>query len=423
MRKIFSLFLTLSLLFLTACNTPPKASSNSDNQEQPTGAFNPEDVIVANSTYNKFIDLPSRIIFYAQNALGQWYNMYYSKADGNVYLYCFDPFCDHSGGECLANPSDLYDQQNLLKDRIDIDTIRFINGRFYAVAYNSGRILSFNFDGIDMQLEYDGDYPIEVIHSNGAWMPKVMSYGPYLYIDHRADTSDDGKKHILRFNTETKEMEDLTEQTGRYAWPSFFYNGEMYARTETGDPVKASPDLTVYEETVPLKTFYHFYGSSFIYSMYDDDYNPLGIGIYDMATGEDKKVSNEKFGFSEKGISIIEMDENYIYFVDAEEVVAGYKLHPKTGKKYAVTKNDGKLYRMDHDGTNIVCIYDDPSIGFSYYDAIVFDGNTIIINATKYRSVEGDTEGLVETYAGGYYVGKFGEDGMVEELKPIEFVG
>ena len=78
---------------------------------------------------------------------------------------------------------------------------------------------------------------------------------------------------------------------------------------------------------------------------------------------------------------------------------------------------------MDHDGTNIVCIYDDPSIGFSYYDAIVFDSNTIIINATKYRSVEGDTEGLVETYAGGYYVGKFGEDDLIEELKPIEFVG
>ena len=423
MKKLFALFLAFALLFLTSCNKNPVDPDNSDDPQDPTGAFDPEDMIIANATYDKFIGLPSRVICYAQNPFGGWYNMYYSKADGKAYIYCFDPLCDHSGGKCLANPSDIYDRQNLLKDRIDIETIRFINDRFYAVAYNSGRILSFNFDGIDMRLEYDGNYPIEIIGSNGAWMPKVMSYGPYLYIDHRANTSDDGMKHVLRFNTETKELEDLTEKTGRYAWPSFFYNGEMYAKTETGLSVKASPDLTVCEETSPLKSFYHFSGSSFIYSMYDDNDNPLGIGVYNMATGEDKKFTNEELGFSEKGISAIGMDENYIYFCDVKTVFAGYKLHPKTGEKIAVNKNDGKLWRMDHDGTNVMCIYDDPSIEFSYHNAIFFDGNTIIINAKKYRPVEGDTVGLVEAYGSGYYVGKFSENGMIGELKPIEFVG
>jgi len=430
MKKLFSLFLAFSLLFLTACNTNPPASSknpssSSSSTDKPQSLLDavPKDTIVMNNSITGvFIHLPSRVMF-NMHTNGTYYNVYYSKADGKVYTYCFDPLCDHNVGKCLAVPSSVYDQENFLKNSIDIETIRFINDRFYAVAYNSGKILSFNFDGTDMKMEYDGDYSMDIIRMNGAWTPNIVSYGPYIYIDQRATASEDGKRHVLRFNVETKELEDLTEKTGYYLWPSYFYNGEVYAQTEKFEPVKTNLDFTVYEECDTYKNLQHFAGSKFVYYIQDEKYNILGIGIHDMATGEEKQLLNEELGFSEKGIKLIGMDEDYIYFVDANEVLAGYKIHPKTGKQVPVTKNDGKLYRMDHDGTNIVCIYDDSSIGFSYYDAIVFDGNTIIINATKYRSVEGDTEGLVETHASGYYVGKFGEDGMVEELKPIEFVG
>ena len=411
MKKLFSLFLALLLLFLTACNTTPPASSDdpgsTDHPQQPTNS-----IVINSGGY--FLNLPSRVIFQMNVAYGTHYNVYYSKADGKAYTYCFDPLCSHENDECLA--SVFWDSFGMSGSAL------LINNRFYISQFDTGTIISFNFDGTDKRIEYEAGFEFGELPA-GAWSPNIVSYGPYIYYEQRATTSDDGKAHNLRFNVETKEMEDLTDKTGVYLWPYYFYNGEMYAMTETHEPMKVSLDFTVCEKTDQFKYFKHFSGSSFIYTVQDEAYNRLGVGIYDMATGEDRQITYEELGFPEKGINPIGMDENYIYFLDAKSVHAGYKLHPKTGKKLKVTKNDGKIYRMNRDGTNVVCVFNDPGLDFEYLEAIVFDGNSIIIRANRYRPVEGDTEGLVESYDNGYYVGTAREDGTFDELKLIEFVG
>ena len=424
MKKLFSLFLAFSLLFLTACNTNPPASSDDPSNSNPSSSSSstekpqslldsiPRDTIIQ-TMGGDFINLPSRVIFQMYVDIGVYYNVYYSKADGKAYTYCFDPLCNHENEECFAG---FFDAFNIGGSAL------FINNRFYVTDFDLGTIMSFNFDGTDKKIEYEAGFEMEQF-SAGAWSPNVKAYGPYIYFDQRADASEDGKKHTLRFNVETKEMEDLTEKTGHYLWPSYFYNDEVYAETEKFEPVKTNLDFTVYEECDTFKNIQYFSGSTTAYYVQDKKYNTLGMSICDIATGEEKQIMNEELGCSEKGFNLIGMDDNYIYFLDAEKAVAGYQLHPRTGKKYAVTKNNGKIYRINHDGTNVVCIYDDPTLDLDWFSSIVFDGNSIIIKAKKYRPVEGDTEGLVETYAGGYYVGKFGEDGMIEELKPIEFVG
>ena len=134
MKKLFTLFLALALLFLTACNTatPPvstdaNGSTISGNQtegsntgtgngtngtEAPVGdnwldAYRGK--VVSASYLNDFIDIPSRIIFEASvEGAGSYggsmvYNFYYSKADGKAYIYCFDPLCNHM--ECMAGPA------------------------------------------------------------------------------------------------------------------------------------------------------------------------------------------------------------------------------------------------------------------------------------------------------------------------------
>jgi hypothetical protein len=129
-------------------------------------------------------------------------------------------------------------------------------------------------------------------------------------------------------------------------------------------------------------------------------------------------------GMPEDGIAfMLAMDEDYIYFCNSTQVLAGYKLHPRTGEKIAVYKYDGKIYRAEHDGANAVCIYDNPNMDYDINRATVFDGNTIIIYGQRYRSFEGDVEGLVEVYGSGYYVGTIGEDGKIDELKLVEIVG
>lgn len=433
MKKLFALLLAFMLLFLTACNnTPPsgtngdgssESSDNSGTDTQSPSADIPENTLVGNGNTH-FIHLPSRVMFYANIASGKSYNVYYSKADGKVYVYCFDPLCDHSGGKCLAFPS-YFDEESggVVNNSLDMGTVRFINGRFYGVVSSSGKIISFNFDGTDMKIEYDAGYREGEAPPNGPWSPNTAAYGPYLYIDQRPVVSLDGKKHTLRFNVETKEMVDLTEQTGHYAWPAYFYNDIVYADTESYSPIKTNLDFTVWEETEPFEISQYFSGNMIIYSVHDEKWNTLGIGSYDVTSGERKVYTNEMLGMPEDAIvSMLAMDEDYIYFYNSNRILAGYQLHPKTGQKIAVYKYDGKIYRAEHDGTNAVCIYDDPDMDYDINRATVFDGNTIIVYGKYYRSIEGDIEGLVEEYGGGYYVGKIGADGKINDLKPVEIV-
>ena len=432
MKKIFALFLAFTLLCLTACNTKPPVGTNGDGSnssgstgtdvQTPSVAI-PENTLVGNGNTH-FIHLPSRIMFHTSVAAGEVYNVYYSKADGKVYVYCFDPLCDHSGGKCLAFPS-YFDEESggVVNNSLDMGTVRFINGRFYGVVSSSGKIISFNFDGTDMKIEYDAGYREGEAPPNGAWSPNTVAYGPYLYIDQRPAVSLDGKKHTLRFNVETKEMVDLTEQTGHYAWPKYFYNDIVYADAEDYSPIKTNLDFTVFEKTEAFETSQYFSGNRIIYSVHDEKWNTIGIASYDVATGERTQFTNEMLGMLEDAIvSMLAMDEDYIYFYNSNRILAGYQLHPKTGQKIAVYKYDGKIYRAEHDGTNAVCIYDNPDMDYDINRATVFDGNTIIIYGNLYRSIAGDTEGLIEVYDSGYYVGTISEDGKIDELKLVEIV-
>ena len=118
------------------------------------------------------IGLPSRIVFQAAIGDGPKLTYYYSKADGNAYVYCYDPLCDHTKYTCLGNPQ---------KDHTGwfFNQTFFINNRFYAIdAY--GKIYSFAFDGTDKKLEYDAGYLARV------WRGPI-AYGPYIYIDSKAE--------------------------------------------------------------------------------------------------------------------------------------------------------------------------------------------------------------------------------------------
>ena len=153
MKKLFALLLALSCLFLTACNNNPADStlgtgtgtgtgtSNTQNQAQPS-ELELKDTIVFNLN-NGFVDLPSRVVFEMSVDYGKIYTLYYNKADGNAYAYCFDPLCKHEEGTCLANPSEFGWSFNYTL---------FINNRFYTQT-PYGKIVSYAFDGTDMRIE------------------------------------------------------------------------------------------------------------------------------------------------------------------------------------------------------------------------------------------------------------------------------
>ena len=427
MKKLFALLLACMMLFLTACNqTPPSetttgSSPNSSHDQENPNESELKDTIIR-IAYNDFIETPSRILFESKTGNGI-YTFYYSKADGKAYVYCFDPLCDHAGEKCLANPHELGSDGAKLSDFLFWST-SFINNRFYTVTQH-GQIYSFSFDGSDLKIEYGPEsFKFEELSSvYCVWDPNIEVYEEYIYI--RMDADENGNPHTLRFNTETKEMDDLTEKTGNFLKPDFFYNGEIYGRVRNQSGYgwyKADLDMKNMEPIEDPMVSNRFYGSIFFDNAYDDFYDydnrkVIGIQAHDMKTGETKILTNEMLGLEDRQYIVAAADETYIYFYQYKKVRLGER-ETHWGVKPVSKYNEGKLYRVKHDGTECTLIYDNPNFEFNSREAIIC-GDKIILDGSEYAVGE---DGYVVCTSSGMQVGTIGEDGKIEKFEMIELV-
>ena len=405
MKKLFALLLAFTLLFLTACNNNPAASTTTGtgaDNSQNAGTVNElelKDMIVCNDNKG-WIDLPSRIVYH-QN--GQ--NYYYSKVDGQSYVYCFDPLCNHEGGDCLANPANSQILGWLFEYTL------FINDRFYTQT-PYGKIVSYAFDGTDMRIEYDAGYDPKMVNQIG-WTSNPVAFGSYIYINQRKD--EEGKPNTLRFNTETGEMENLTKKTGNYILPYYFYNGVLYGRDSRWLWVKSDIDLNSCEEIEKFQIFNISHGSRFFYEAQDDEWNTVGIAVGDMKTGESEVLTNETIGIDHPAY-IFCVDEDYIYFYQQESIYLG-EILIKGELKPTTKGNNGSIYRINHDGTGLVCIYEE--------DDFEITGRVAVVSGDQFL-VEGRNiivrDNQVETWDSGVLVGTIGADGKIDSLDPVEVV-
>ena len=400
MKKLFALLLALTMLFLTACNNSPTDSTSGTGTDDSQNAETVSELEVKDTIFYNlnmgFIDLPSRIIYDA----GKVY--YYSKADGNAYVYCFDPLCEHKDGYCMANSS-------TAKAPFIFENTFFINNRFYYHT-GFGQIISFSFDGTDKKIEYDGEY--EEFEIPGNFWGHCMSAGHYIYIDLYSYASEDGKAHTLRFNVETGEMEDLTEKTGNYIWPTFLYNGMIYGYDEGVGFLKADLDLNSCEEIEKIPYTSNCFGSCF-YSIVRAKDGNMKVRVYDMKTESTEYY--EIPGLKNLAITLY-VDENYIYFYQKEIIYLGDRWYKDELKPYEKT-NNGSIYRVNLDGTGLVCIYEE--------DDFEITGRVAVVSGDQFL-VEGRNiivrDNQVETWDSGVLVGTIGADGKIDSLDPVEVV-
>ncbi|MBE6665860.1 MAG: hypothetical protein E7603_06560 [Ruminococcaceae bacterium] len=188
--------------------------------------------------------------------------------------------------------------------------------------------------------------------------------------------------------------------------------------------VKADLELKEIESIEEQPTTNQFYRSVFFDNAYDNpiDYNnrkTIGIQAYDMKTGETKIITNEMLGLEEKSYTIVATDENYIYFYPYKKTLVG-KRKSHWGDQDVYTTNEGKLYRVKHNGTECALIYDNPNFefDFNYREAVICE-DKILIRGQEY-SVGAD--GYVVYHSGGMMIGTMGEDGKIEKFEPIELV-
>ena len=86
------------------------------------------------------------------------------------------------------------------------------------------------------------------------------------------------------------------------------------------------------------------------------------------------------------------------------------------GKEYTREKNkaSGTLYRMDRDGTNIVCVYDNPEYELGL-EAIIYDDK--IVMKGQYIKIE---DGQLKTWGGALQVATINPDGTIGEFVGVE---
>jgi len=437
MKKLFSLFLALSLLFLTACNIAPSTGTTASGpqdggttESQAPGSSGTEkepwnwqdelqDQIVIATYSSEMIDIPSRIIFesYLDDRDGE-HTLYFSKADEKAYIYCFDPLCNHTDMTCLAKPNDGTFQSL----GWNLGNSFLYENRFYCVTHH-GQIASFSFDGTDKRIDYDMEYEFPPHQQYTVWYP-AGRYGPYLYIDLNMDLSG-AERHLLRYNLDTKEMEDLTEKTGNYISPSYFYNGKIYGQgmaSKTGDTqFVADLDLNTIEVNENFVYQEYCSGNLIVGYTYVNNNSTMqsGIDIFNIETGEHTTISHKELGTGDYVIVATVTDE-HIYFYEGKGVFLGKITQIVNGKEkeIAVSKrNNGKLYRMDLDGTNIVCVYDNPDYELNRNTVIY--GDRVVIQG-QYVKLE---NGEKKVWGGPLQVAVINEDGTFGEFREVEFVG
>ena len=393
-------FFTFSFSICLAVSPIAEFISKITNRNKLSAELELKDTIVSNINRG-FIELPSRVV-YEQG--GTTY--YYRKGKGKAYVYCSDPFCKHNGGDCFATPWTSADMRGF-----QFEYTFFINNRFYGHTGN-GKIISFSFDGTDMKIEYNTDYG----SAKNPW-GHCMAIGPYIYIDLCSYASKDGKAHTLRFNVETGEMEDLTEKTGNYIYPCFFYNGEIYGYDTGLGRLKADLDLNycVKIEKIPYSNFSA--GSCFFQTTYDDKY-AIGIEIYDMKTGESVILSHETLGI-EKTPRILCVDENYIYFYEYQKYYIGNILIGRGIYESVYKNNNGSIYRIRHDGTDLTCVYSEPDFTIDHPQTAIIVGDQLLVYGQNIRV----RNNVKEVWDKGLLVGTIGANGKISELKPVEVVG
>ena len=376
--------------------------TTTEKTEIPEGYTVPEELKDTIIQMNRllFVDLPSRILFSHSLEKGYWagnqwrsiggnHTVYYSKADGEVYVNCFDPLCEHRN--CSAT-----------KAMGGMDQF-FINNRFYKLS-PSGEIISYNFDGTDMIVELD-------LALTDPWGAYNIAYDKYIF---SVRIMENEEYHVFRYDTEKKIFEDLTEKTGICILPIFAYNGEIYGQTTNGLPIKTDLSLSYIEGTENYSAdgvYTLSSGSCFIgiARNKEDSSSSLGIQIFDIKTGIKTIITNETIGHTVQ--TILYVDENYYYFLANEPIYIGKSRSNNDLYNWC----GGKIYRVNRDGTDCVCIYDNKGKEF---DSMIVYEDTVIVSASEI-GVHG---GIAQTWASGMYIGEINEDGTIDSLEWVEVI-
>jgi hypothetical protein len=149
-----------------------------------------------------------------------------------------------------------------------------------------------------------------------------------------------------------------------------------------------------------------------------DHLETIGISFYDIETGEQRIVTKEELGLDFYPHFCAATDE-YFYFYNPNPLYLGtaiFNLNGKEVERKVQKMNNGKLYRMNKDGTNIVCVYDNSEYELDR-NVIIYDDK--IVMQGRYMKVENKVQTI---WGGAIQVATINPDGTIGEFVEVEIL-
>lgn len=325
MKRVISVLIAISTLFLVSCGAPRKV----ENKAAP----------FASATYHRVIEAPSRVLL----ADAKLY--YYSKADGESYPFCFNPLCRHTFGENC--PSVLFGgSKSITGQMVYCDE----TGRFFFAR--GQKIYSMSFDASDIKLECslgeDGDVSQKMYDKN--LIKSMRSYGRYVYF--MFTNAETGHAQILRLDSKTSKLKEMTSGETEWVIAYEIADGYVYFKMTTSDNLMNyyTADLDFNNKKVISDPVYP--SDALVIGLYDGKWfyerTPEGLVKFDPLTEEKVLVSGDPEFL--KFAQILAVNERGVYFTYDETKNVGKEYISAYGEYRDVFLSGTKIGVLQKDG-------------------------------------------------------------------------
>ena len=277
----------------------------------------------ASSRYHACIEMKSRVLM----ADSQTNNMYYySKADGESYVFCFDPLCQHTVQERCV--SQLFCNTFSTASQI-IYSER--NNRIYIVR--GQQIYSVSFDASDLrhecsvgeagviQREYENEW--ELYSYDNDYIIDLRQYENFIFF--LSKNEETGYWQVYKYNSDTKELNELTakdeqiiayEIADGYIFAKGVING-AYSYFVT-DFDFADRKYVSYPTRAPGNEYIDVYDGEYFYGCSDKT-----IFAFNPQTGELKTISTDDSAVQG---AIVAVHDGYLYKILSQKSIYRIKI-------------------------------------------------------------------------------------------------
>ena len=368
--------------------------------------------------------------------------VYYSKADGEFYRFCFDPFCTHSTYGENYSPSGCV--AGMMGEGENNKPV-FINTRVYFVF--SGNIYSCSEFATDLRIECKFGETRQIKLSNGVTIiqsPKIDQFKSDEDKLFFKQVSEEGTVVQYMYDTKSRKLVNLDEKIEKLAADSGvnlvlydFKNGKVYFEAyknykntnDTGKFVGYFSTDDDFSSLVPVEKIFKNFG------IFETDIGNISL-TNDESENKTQLINSKFNGDTEILIDdvkstlggtrwLLYINSEHLFFNRNEHILLGYTKQPYlTGSGLQDQKTDfynydgGRIYRFDFKTNEIKCVFDNTDFQNFKIQYIDEENGVAIFVADKFKKVSTDGEYQFEKQ--GIFKFRIDQEGVFVDMEEVK---